>query len=80
MFLFLVFLIFVQLNVVQQTVAAAKSDLESLKSQLEAFEGQRTTKLTSTKMLEQRFPVIAKEIEGEIKRHEWFKDNDHGCT
>jgi hypothetical protein len=68
------------MNVVQQTVVAAKSDLENLKSQLEAFESQRTTKLTSTKMLEQRFPMIAQEIEGEIKRHEWFKDNDHGCT
>ena len=68
------------MEVVKNTVSAAESDLSSLKEQLEAFEGQRTTRETSTKMLEQRFPVIAKEIEGEIVRHEWFKDNDHGCT
>ena len=67
-------------EVVSATVAAAKADLVSLESQLSDFESSRITKATSTKMLEQRFPVIAKEIEGEIVRHEWFKDNDHGCT
>ena len=61
------------MNVVKSTVAAAQSDLVDLETTLESFETQRITKETSTKQ-------FAKEIEGEIQRHEWFKDNDHGCT
>ena len=68
------------LQVVQSTVAAANADLSALKTTLETFESERITRETSVKQLEQRFPAIATEIEGEIKRHEWFKDNDHGCT
>ena len=68
------------LNVVRSTVAAAQTDLGDLKITLENFENERVTKDTSVKQLEQRFPTIAKEIEGEIVRHEWFVDNDHGCT
>ena len=68
------------MGVVKSTVAAAHTDLTGLRDQLETFETERITTATSTKELEQRFPQIAQEIEGEIKRHEWFVDNDHGCT
>lgn len=68
------------MDVVKSTVAAAQADLVALETTLESFETSRITKETSVKQLEQRFPAIAQEIEGEIQRHEWFKDNDHGCT
>lgn len=63
------------LSVVRSTVGAAKADLESLNAQLSAFEDGRITTSTSVGELRSRFPTIAKEIEQEIKGHEWAKDS-----
>lgn len=63
------------LSVVQSTVECTKSDLASLKQQLEVFEEGRITMDTSVGELQNRFPTIAKEIETEIKNHEWAKDS-----
>jgi hypothetical protein len=63
------------LAVAKSTVDATKSDIDMLKSQLAAFEAGRITEETSVGELENRFPAIAKEIEEEIKNHEWQKDS-----
>ena len=63
------------LSVVKSTVAAAKADLDSLNAQLSAFEDGRITTSTSVGELRSRFPTIAKEIETEIKEHQWAKDS-----
>ena len=63
------------LSVVRSTVGAAKADLESLNAQLSAFEDGRITTSTSVGELRARFPSIAKEIEKEIKEHQWAKDS-----
>ena len=63
------------LAVAKSTVEATKSDIDMLKSQLAAFEAGRITEETSVGELENRFPAIAKEIEEEIKNHEWQKDS-----
>jgi hypothetical protein len=65
----------VMLSVAKSTVAAAKADLESQKQQLAAFEENRITQSTSIGQLKARFPHLAKEIEQEIKTHEWAKDS-----
>ena len=65
----------VMLSIAKSTVAAAKADLENQKLQLAAFEENRITPETSIGQLKTRFPHIAKEIEGEIKNHEWAKDS-----
>jgi hypothetical protein len=63
------------LSVAKSTVAAAKADLENQKLQLSAFEDNRITHETSIGQLKNRFPHLAKEIEAEIKSHEWAKDS-----
>ena len=63
------------LSVVKSTVVAAQADLESLNAQLSAFEDGRITTSTSVGELRSRFPTIAKEIETEIKEHQWAKDS-----
>ena len=63
------------LSVVASTVECTKADLHALKDQLAAFEEGRITMDTSVGELQNRFPVIAKEIETEIKNHEWAKDS-----
>jgi len=62
------------LSVVKSTVAAAQADLDGLNGQLKAFEDGRITTDTSVGELRSRFPTIAKEIEKEIKEHQWAKD------
>lgn len=62
-----------QASVAKNVVDLAKADLKDLSSQLEAFEGIRISKQTSVSELNQRFPSFAKEIEQEIKHHEWNK-------
>ncbi len=61
--------------VVKSTVDATKADLANLHAQLAAFESGRITEDTSYGELQQRFPAIAKEIEDEIKDHQWQKDS-----
>lgn len=61
------------LEVVKSTVNAAKADLELLHADIAKFEDGRITSQTSIAELEQRFPALAKEIESEIKGHEWSK-------
>ncbi len=63
------------LAVAKSTVDATKADMEALKSQLSSFEEGRITEETSVAELENRFPAIAKEVEDEIKNHEWSKDS-----
>ena len=63
------------LSVVKSTVSAAQADLDSLNNQLRAFEDGRITTNTSVGELRTRFPTIAKEIEQEIKEHQWAKDS-----
>ena len=65
----------VMLQVVKSTVQAAKADLELQKAQLAVFEDNRITLSTSIGQLKTRFPHIAKEIESEIKDHQWAKDS-----
>lgn len=63
------------LAVAKSTVDATKADMDALKSQLASFEEGRITEETSVGELENRFPGIAKEVEDEIKNHEWAKDS-----
>ena len=63
------------LAVVKSTVEATKLDLDNLNSQLAAFEEGRITDDTSLRMLEDRFPAVAAEVEAEIKDHQWAKDS-----
>lgn len=62
-------------SVVKSTVSAAQADLDNLNGQLKAFEDGRITPGTSVGELRSRFPTIAKEIEKEIKEHQWAKDS-----
>lgn len=62
-----------KLSVVKSTVAAAESDLASLKAQLDSFEETRFTKDSTIGDAMKKFPDIAKEVEDEIKNHEWTK-------
>jgi len=61
------------LEVVKSTVTAAKADLELLNAEVAKFEENRITTDTSIGELQDRFPGIAREIESEIKAHEWSK-------
>lgn len=54
-------------------VDLAAADLQDLNSQLDDFEKIRISKSSSVKELNDRFPAFAKEIEAEIKNHEWTK-------
>jgi hypothetical protein len=52
----------------------AKLDLQDLASQLDEFEKIRITKDSSVTDMNKRFPHIAREIEKELKNHQWAKD------
>ncbi|KAJ1434736.1 hypothetical protein B484DRAFT_446412 [Ochromonadaceae sp. CCMP2298] len=60
-------------SVAKSVVDLAKQDLEQLQGQLDDFEKIRISKDTSMKELSDRFPQFAKEVEQEIKNHEWAK-------
>ena len=64
-----------QLSVAKAIVEAAEADKKSLETQLAEFEKNRITPETTIADLEIRFPDIAREIEQEIKNHEWAKDS-----
>lgn len=61
------------LGVVRNIVDAAKEDLNVLNAQLDEFEKNRISRDTTYGELRSRFPQFAKEIEAEIKNHEWGK-------
>ena len=54
-------------------MTAANADLKDLNAQLDEFEKIRISKETSVGDLNQRFPHLAREVEKEIKNHEWSK-------
>lgn len=64
----------IQMEVVKSTVDAARGELEQLNGQLIAAQGNQFTKDTSTLQAFERFPAIGREVEKEIKSHEWLKD------
>jgi len=60
---------------VKNTVDAAEADLQILKDQIDQFEANRITLDSTVADMRKRFPDIAREIEQEIKNHEWAKDS-----
>mmetsp|Transcript_45810 Transcript_45810/g.97734 ORF Transcript_45810/g.97734 Transcript_45810/m.97734 type:complete len:159 (-) Transcript_45810:89-565(-) len=60
-------------SVAKNVVDLAKLDIQELGVQLESFESSRISKTTSVNEMHQRFPHFAKEVEEEIKNHEWAK-------
>lgn len=62
------------MEMVKSTVDAARDELNQLNNQLVAAQGNQFTRETSVKQTFERFPVIGKEIEEEVKKHEWLKD------
>ena len=59
------------LDVVKSTVEAAKADLTILQAKLESFEADRITTETTTEHIKRRFPSVGKDVEQEIKEHNW---------
>ena len=62
------------MEMVKSTVDAARGELDLLNGQLVAAQGNQFTKETSTKQAFERFPGVGREVEKEIKSHEWLKD------
>ena len=58
---------------VQAVLAAAKDDLVDLEAQVVNLESTRISATTSVGELNQRFPHFAREVEQEIKNHNWTK-------
>ena len=50
---------------------AAQADLVDLQAQVKSLEQTRISATTSVAELNQRFPHFAREVEHEIKNHEW---------
>lgn len=63
-----------QMEVVKSTVAAANAELGLLNDQLAVAEQKRFSKETSAGQTAERFPVIGREVENEVKTHQWLKD------
>ncbi|RYH30495.1 hypothetical protein EON65_04995 [archaeon] len=61
------------LQAVDNIVNAAQAELTNLNQQLVVFEQNRINKDTRYNDIVNRFPVLAKEVEQEIKHHEWAK-------
>ena len=59
--------------VAKDIVGLAQEDLKALSAQLEEFEKTRISKDTSVGEVNDRFPHLAREVEQEIKNHEWAK-------
>lgn len=55
----------------QTCIKAAEADLKLCEARLQEFESVRITRDTSAGELYDRFPVIGREIEREIKDHHW---------
>ena len=56
---------------VQTIMDAAKADLADLHVQVENLEESKISLNTSVAELNQRFPHFAREVEQEIKNHQW---------
>lgn len=63
------------LEVAKSVVGNVNKDLDALNKQLDSFETSRITRDTSVGEMKTRFPHIAKEVEAEIKNHQWLKDS-----
>lgn len=61
------------LSVINRIAEAAKEDLKILEEQLVELEKTKVTKETTYGDMTSRFPNVAREIEQEIKNHEWSK-------
>jgi hypothetical protein len=68
---------YTQLAILKSTVEAAKADLDLLNTEVCKFEASRIRDDTSVSEVQDRFPAAAKVVEGEIKKHEWFKEVHH---
>lgn len=62
------------MDMVKSTVDAARGELDQLNNQLVAAQGNQFTRETSTLQAFERFPAVGKEVEEEIKNHQWLKD------
>eukprot|EP01039_Chlorochromonas_danica_P008331 gene8331-9184_t len=60
------------LKAADEIVQAVHAELEGLNKQLEAFEKIRITKDTTYEELAERFPHLVRDVEEEIKNHQWF--------
>lgn len=63
------------LAVINDISAATEADLVLMRQQLEDFEKLRITKDTTVLDLQERFPEMAREIEKELKAHQWALSN-----
>lgn len=61
--------------VINDISAATEADLVLMRQQLEDFEKLRITKDTTVLDLQERFPEMAREIEKELKAHQWALSN-----
>ena len=59
------------MDVAKAIGTSASSDLEELKLQIETFDKYRIGRETSVGDIQTRFPGLAKEVETEIKNHQW---------
>lgn len=62
------------MDMVKSTVDAARGELEQLNNQLVTAQASQFTKETSAMQALERFPAVGKEVEEEIKTHQWLKD------
>jgi hypothetical protein len=62
------------MEVVKSTVSAANAELGLLNEQLAAAEEKRFSRETSAGQTAERFPAIGREVENEVKTHQWLKD------
>ena len=62
------------MDMVKSTVDAARGELEQLNNQLVSAQASQFTKETSAMQALERFPAVGKEVEEEIKTHQWLKD------
>ena len=62
------------MEMVKSTVIAANGELEQLNNQLISAQANKFTKDTSVGQAAARFPVIGRQVEEEIKTHQWMKD------
>ena len=64
-----------KLAVIDDISAATEADLVLMRKQLDEFEKLRITNDTTIVDLQNRFPELAREIEKELKNHQWGLSN-----
>lgn len=62
------------MEMVKSTVVAANGELELLNKQLVDAQASQFTKETTANETAARFPIVGREVEQEIKNHQWMKD------